>query len=149
MTFSAFNIEHYRHRVPAEIRFADLNPLGVVKSARCQTYTEIARNAYYTEVGLWNLIPGGIGPIVAKATIEFRQPLRYGDTIEVFTRCIRLGNKSYQMQHVVVKMGDRPQVAAQAVMIAVVYDHRSGHSVALPQRWRENVLAYEPLRPQE
>lgn len=137
----------YRHRVPVDVRFADLDMTGRVKAARCQTFTEVARNDYYSRVGMWNLIPGGIGPILAKATTEFKLSLRYGDVLEVFSRCIRLGTKSYHMQHLVVRMGAEPQIAVQATMIAVAYNHQAGHSVALPASWRENILAYEPLSP--
>jgi acyl-CoA thioester hydrolase len=139
-------LDGYKHRTPVTVRFADLDATGYVNHARYQSYMETARARYYTDLELWDGRPGGIGPIMAKVVVEYHLPLTLGDEIVVYSRCARLGSKSYDMEHIIARCNDnQAEAAVHARVTVVMYDHRNGHSVALPDHWRRNVSAYEGM----
>lgn len=74
--------------------------MGQVNNATYMTYMETGRIHYFRDLGLWNGLPRLVGPIMAKATVDYLSPLDLDDgRVQVLTRCARLGNKSYEMEH--------------------------------------------------
>ena len=137
----------FRHMLPMDIRFSDLDAMGHVNNARYMSYVELGRIQYFRDLGLWNGLPRDIGPIMAKATIDYKSPLDLDDErIEVYTRCVRLGNKSYDMEHRIIGYrAGNAKLAAQAVIVLVAFDYQAGQSITLPDDWRAAIIAYEPL----
>jgi acyl-CoA thioester hydrolase len=137
----------FRHTISIDIRFGDMDAMGHVNNAKYMTFMESGRIQYFRDLGLWQGVPRLIGPIMAKATVEYKLPLDLDDgRIEVFTRCARLGNKSYDMEHLIVRQRDgRAEVAAQGTIVLVAFDYQTGQSIPLPDPWREAIIAYEPL----
>lgn len=135
----------YRHHYPIQIRWADLDALGHVNNATYLTYCEQARLTYINELGLWGGTLDGLGLIMARAVIDYKLPLGAADDLHVFTRCSRLGNKSFDMEHLVARRSDdQLAVAAQAVITVVVFDYAANRSAPLPPAWRDRLIAYEP-----
>lgn len=142
--------EGFRHRVAIPVRFGDLDAMGHVNNAMYLTYMETGRVSYFRDLNLWDgAMPRQIGPIMAKATIDYKLPVNLEDgAVDVFTRCLRLGHKSYEVEHRIVRYrNDQPELAAQGVIVLVAYDYRLGQSVPLLDVWRERILAYEPQTP--
>ncbi len=142
----------FRHYVVVPIRFADLDAMGHVNNAVYQTYMETGRVHYFRDLGIWeDRHTQMIAPIMAKSIIEYKLPLNLeDDSVEVYTRCRRLGYKSYTMEHqVIVNRGGKSEVAAAGEAVVVAYDYHAGHSIAIPDHWRERIRAYEPLGPVE
>lgn len=140
-------LENFRHRVSVDIRFGDMDAMGHVNNAVYMTYMESGRIHYFRELQLFNdRFELHIGPILAKSTIDYRLPLTLDDNrVEVYTRVTRLGNKSYDMEHLIIRnhIGE-VEIAAQGQMVLVAFDYRTGLSVPLPAEWREGITAYEP-----
>ncbi|NWG16958.1 MAG: acyl-CoA thioesterase [Chloroflexi bacterium] len=139
--------EGFRHSVEVEIRFADLDALGHVNNAKYLTYLETARMHYFRHLGLWDGMAGAVGAIMAKATVEYRLPLSLSDTAAlVYTRCARLGGKSFDMEHVIVRrQNGTAAVAASGTIVVVAFDYRAGRSVAIPDEWRARIAAFEEM----
>jgi acyl-CoA thioester hydrolase len=137
----------FRHMLPMDIRFSDLDVMGHVNNARYMSYMESGRIQYFRDMGLWSGLPRDIGPIMAKATIDYKLPLDLDDErIEIYTRCVRLGNKSYDMEHRIIRYHEgTAEIAAQAVIVLVAFDYQAGHSISLPDDWRAAIITYEPL----
>jgi acyl-CoA thioester hydrolase len=115
------------------VRFRDVDSLGHVNNAVFLTYLEEARIAY--------LLPFGAdvtNMILARVEIDFREPLRTGDEIEIGVRPAGVGTKSFELAYE-VRSGDT--VAAEAKTVIVSYDYEGGRSVELPEAWREAFAA--------
>lgn len=140
-------LENFRHHITIDIRFADMDAMGHVNNAVYMTYMETGRIHYFRELNLFqDRFEMHIGPILAKSTIDYRLPLTLDDNrVEVYSRVTRLGNKSYDMEHLIVcDHNGQVEIAAQGQLVLVAYDYRAGHSVILPKNWREGITAYEP-----
>lgn len=136
--------EGYVHTMPITIRFADMDAMGHVNNATYLTYFESARIDYVMRLfGIDHATE--LNMILAKMTVEYRLPLTLGDEIVVYTRCSRLGNKSFDLEAVILRyQGEEAQPAATGHAVMVAYDYAREETVPLPESWRERLLAYEP-----
>ncbi len=132
----------FRHHLPLQVRWGDMDALGHVNNAKYLTYFEQARIDYSTRV--WQRGSDGVGLIMARAVIDYKAPLFAGDDVHVFTRCARIGNRSFDMEQWVVRwQNDSFQIAAQATITIVAYDYAASQSTRVPDKWREQIAAYE------
>jgi acyl-CoA thioester hydrolase len=109
------------------VRFSDCDAMGHVNNAVYSTYLEQAR------IG----ILGDLEPfILARVEIDFRAELRAGEKVEVHSRCSRIGNKSFELEHE-IRTGER--VVADAKSVLVGYDYEAGASVPLTDNQRRRL----------
>jgi acyl-CoA thioester hydrolase len=141
-------IDGYTHATPMSVRFGDLDAMGHLNNAKYATYMEQARIGYVTEVcgfrGGWS----ELGMILARMEIDFRQPILYGDTVRVYTRCVQLGRKSFDLDNVFTRQGSAAtgeQVAAAAHSVLVAFDYVTQQSIFVPQAWRAAMAAYDGI----
>jgi acyl-CoA thioester hydrolase len=95
--------ERFRFEQPIEVRFADTDALGHVNNAVYLTYFEAARAGYYAAVvGA----PFGTGDkagertfVVAEASISFRRPCFFGETVLVGCRFAWASRSSFGIEY--------------------------------------------------
>lgn len=140
--------EGFHHHYPLQVRWSDMDALGHVNNARFLTYLEQARIHYVNELNLWGGTTDRLGVIIARVEIDFKLPLFASDDVHVFTRCARLGKRSFDTEQWVARhKGEQLEVAARAVITVVVYDYRSNQSAPIPDEWRALIKAYEVAPP--
>lgn len=136
----------FRHHTHIDIRFADMDAMGHVNNAVYLTYMETARLRYARDLMLWDGSPRVIAPILARVTVDYKLPLHLNDeAVDVFTRCSRLGNRSYEFEHLIQRTKDGvAEVVAVGQIVIVVYNYQIGQSVPIPDEWRQKMIEYEP-----
>ena len=135
-----FNFYH-----PIEVRYGDLDPQGHVNNAKYLTYFEQARIAYFTHLGLWKG-PSflDIGVILAEVRLTFHAPILLNQQIRVGVRVSKLGNKSFNMEHLIEDTTTGEQLASCSAVL-VAYDYHNSHSIPIPEKWCEILSDYEGL----
>lgn len=134
--------EGFRHHLALQVRWGDMDALGHVNNAKYLTCLEQARLDYAGS--LWQRGTGCVGLIMARAVIDYKMPLVASDDVHIYTRCSRLGNRSFDTEQQVTRWKDGElQVAAQATITVVVYDYDAQQSVPIPEAWREIMQSYE------
>jgi len=124
-----------------KVRFVDIDMFDHVNNAAYLTYVESARVAYYTNLtGLTD--PREFGMTVASAKVDFIKPIFYGQTIDVFTRIGRVGNKSWTLEHE-LRDSSTGEVMAVASTVNVFYNHDTGRSQPIPPEIVEKMEAFE------
>lgn len=142
--------EGFRHHIAVQVRWGDLDALGHVNNAVYLTYLEQARITYMNERQLWDGSDGGLGVIMARVAIDYKLPLIATDEVHVFSRCSRLGNRSFDIEQQIIRIRDGQQaISAQGSTVGVAYDYRIGQSAPIPAGWRERIKAYEIVPPAE
>jgi len=128
-------MEGYSYQTPIQIRYSDMDTLGHVNNAVYFTYFELARVLFFRDTGIWEGERSAYGVIMAKATIDYKLPVTLADeSVTVWTRCSRLGGKSFDLEHALVKRDGT--VVATALTVAVAYDYQANASVTIPDEWR-------------
>ena len=137
MALGSFPVK-LEHRVA----WGELDAFGHVNNANYLRWFESARIAYFEKVavsiGARDVSPWV--PILARATVDFRKPVTYPDTITIEATVTRFGNTSFTMAY-------RAQsaalgLAAEGEAVVVLLDG-SGRKVALPEELKRAVEALE------
>lgn len=140
----------FRHHMPVQVRWGDMDALSHVNNAAYLSYLEHARVSYFADLALWDGHPSGLGLIMARVVMDFKLPLHAGEDAHVFTRCSRLGNRSFDTEQALLRVnadGAQDRVAVATITI-VVFDYTAGRSAPMPEVWREGIIAYELQKPQ-
>jgi acyl-CoA thioester hydrolase len=137
----------YVYHTPMTVRYGDMDALGHVNNAKYLTYFEHARISYIQQHHLWDGALSPRGLIVAKTTIEYKLPLALSDgTVDIWTRVCRLGNKSFDMEHLLmVQHSSEAKIAATGLIVMVAYDYAANQTIDIPTEWRKLLIAYEPV----
>jgi len=134
----------FKHKTKIEIRFVDIDAFNHVNNANYLSYIESARVKYFDEIADWKYDWSKKGIILAKAEIDFIIPIQFRDEIVVYTRCSRLGNKSFDLEYRMVKMvRDKEQLMADAVTVMVAFDYTVNKSILIPDEWKAGIRKYE------
>ena len=136
---------HFYH--PIEVRYGDLDPQGHVNNAKFLTYFEQARMAYWVKLGLFTKDQSfmELGIILADVHISYRAPVFYGQNIKAGVHVARLGGKSMTWKQNIVD-ADTGRELANGEVIMVAYDYNEEKSIAIPDEWREKIIAFEKLK---
>ena len=130
----------YRHRLT--VRFRDCDPLGHVNHAVFLTYCEQARFAlwraqlnFVVRIGEAPPDPAVPGFILARAEVDYRVQVRYGDEIEVQVSLGGLGRTSFVYVYDLVDV-PAGQVVANARTVLVLFDYRTQRPVPIDEALR-------------
>ncbi|MCQ3932048.1 MAG: acyl-CoA thioesterase [Chloroflexi bacterium] len=141
-----FNPDHFRHSILMTVRFADLDALAHVNHAAYLTYMEQARMSYAKDVWGWDGDMKHLSIIVARVAVDYKAPLFLSEQVRVWTRCSRLGTKSFDLAYLVQREGKTgpDSIVATGITGMVAYDYATNQTIAFPTDWRQRTLAYEP-----
>lgn len=125
-----------KHRTPIQIRFKDIDKLGHVNNANHLSYFEYARTMYFRDVIGKDIDWSREGLILAKAVVDYRQPILFEDVIHVYTWCSRIGNKSFDLEYSLVKEENGKEIElATGVSVLVCFDYENKRSIPVPAQW--------------
>lgn len=136
----------YQYHTVLPIRYRDMDSLGHVNNVVYLTYIEQARLEYFSSLDLWHGKPDELGLILAKSVVEYLSPLSMADEhVHVWTRVGRLGNKSFDMEHILMCIRkDAPVEVARGTIVMVTFDYHANQAVPIPITWRDHITKYEP-----
>ena len=121
------------------VRFSDLDPMGHVNNAVYLTWIENARIEFLRALGAFERpSTDEMSMILARAEVDFRSPLGFGEEVEIAVRPARLGTKSFDLEYE-FRAGDR--VVAEARTVLVAYDYGRASTIEIPDAWREKLAA--------
>ena len=79
------------------------------------------------------------GIILAKIVVDFIAPLNLDDrTVAVYTKCSRIGSKSFDLSYVIVKTKSRA-IAAKGITTMVCYNYKEKATILIPGEWIEKL----------
>lgn len=120
------------HQIEIKIYYEDTDCGGVVYYGNYFKYFERARTEYLESYGvtLKELMKKGMNFVVVNASVDYRQPGRYGDILVVETAVLKAGRASIDFSHIVRRKETDDLIATATVRIASV--NRDHKPVRLP-----------------
>lgn len=136
------NLADYTFRAPISIRFSDIDAFGNVSNTIYLTYFEIARSNYWREILQWDMSKVGI--ILGKSEINYLKPLKLEDQIAVYVRTSRIGNSSFDMMYVLVKVTEKgEEIFTTGKSVCIAYDYTANKSIPIPKAERQKMIDYD------
>ena len=139
----------FKHKVEIQVRFKDLDMMGHVNNANYFTYVEYARLKYLDHVvgedTDWHFQKG---LIMAHFDIDYRRAISYEDNIYVYTRCSRLGSKSFDLSWKMTKSRsnyDSEETVAEGKAVIACYDYDLQKTKEIPGDRRKLLENFEKI----
>lgn len=129
--------------IQVPIAWGDMDAFDHVNNTVFLRWFESARIAYFEEIGILHRMPSDrIGPILARATCDYRLAVRYPDQVRVDATVTRLGNSSFVMSYRVHSQ-QQDALAAEGEAVIVLYDYATERKVALGEEVRTAIESLE------
>lgn len=123
----------FSHRF--RVRYAELDPQAVVFNARYLEYADLAITEYWRAAGLnWAAEP--LEFHVARATVQFRKPIRADEEIDLLARTVRIGTSSVTTLIELHGAGAADDLRAEIELVHVHVELESGRSAPVPAHFR-------------
>jgi acyl-CoA thioester hydrolase len=139
--------EKFKHVTRIEIRFVDVDAFGHVNNAHYLTYFEQARVKYFDEIVDWKYDLNNEGIILARAEINYVKPALFKDEAMVFTRCSRIGTKSFDLDYRIIRIDDdgKEFLLADGQTVMVAFDYKNDRSIEIPEAWKTALKKFEGM----
>ena len=134
---------NYRHVLPLQIRFNDVDKFGHVNNTVYFQFYDTAKTDYIATVckGVdWERL----AIVVVKIEAEFVSQIKGDDHIAGRTRIVKIGNKSFHLEQDVIDT-DTQEVKSRCLSVMVLYDLERQQTIPLPDEWRKVITDYEGL----
>ena len=135
----------FRYVMRFSVPFHDVDMLQHVNHAAYIVWAETVRVGYFKDV-VGGSLTGSNGVILARLEFDYEQPLDFGEQVAIGCRTLRLGRRSLDLAYEIWSETAHTR-AARGLTTMVAYNYEVRKSRALPERWREAALAYEPVPP--
>ncbi len=128
-------ISEFYHSVDLQLRFNDIDILGHLNNTVYFSFFDTGK-AYFFEWIMGRVDWKRVECVLANVDCAYVAPVYFGEEIEVYTRCLHIGEKSFTLQQVIVEKKTRQlKAAANAVMVSIDADTKK--SVPLAAHWRK------------
>lgn len=131
----------FKHSIPVQIRFSDVDQFGHVNNSVYFSLYDLAKTTYVNDV-LGDIDWGKIGIVVANINANFLSPVFFNDDIQIQTRTVRLGNTSFTLQQRAV-LAATGEVKCECRTVMVLYDTAALTPISIPQNYKEDICKYE------
>ena len=131
----------YRHILPLQIRFNDVDKFGHVNNTVYFQFYDTAKTDYIATVckGVdWERL----AIVVVKIEAEFLAQIKGDSHIAGRTRVTKIGNKSFHLEQDVIDI-DTQEVKSRCLSIMVLFDLAHQQTIPLPDEWRQAISSYE------
>lgn len=134
----------YKHIIPIQVRFADVDRLNHVNNACYLSYFELGRVKYFNQVLVDAIHWDKQGFILARTEIDHKVPVFLNDEVYCCTRVTTIGNKSLTIKNSILKkQNDQLIECAAGIGILVAMNYTDNLSMPVPEAWRRLMLDFE------
>jgi acyl-CoA thioester hydrolase len=132
-------------RIVVPVAWGEMDAFAHVNNTAYLRWFESARIVLFERSGLISRMASDrIGPILARATIDYRRPVVYPDTVTVACWVAQVGKTSAVLAYRATSEQQGGAVVAEGETVVVQLDYRSGAKVAIEGELRERLLALVP-----
>ena len=124
---------------PVQKRFSDVDSFMHVNNIWQQSYFDMGKTEFYTQVLGVTGVFDKLRIITASTHTDYWGQVRLTDDIVVTTDVSRIGNKSMTL-HQRIMCGDKCLTESSSVMVA--FDFELQQTVAIPEEWRVKLSEY-------
>lgn len=132
----------FRHTMPAQIRFSDVDQFGHVNNSVYFSLYDLAKTTYVKEVLSGRMKWNEVGIVVANINANFMSPIFFMDNVNIETATVELGNKSFILMQRAVD-AESGVVKCECRTVMVVYDLKKQTPMQMPDEYKQAICEYE------
>lgn len=132
----------YRHIVPLQVRFNDIDLVGHVNNAVYLEFFDLGKTRYMATVFGDDFDMSAVRAVIVHTSCNYFAPTYLHDNIAVVTRTTRISRHSITMEQRVVDP-DTGQVKSQCTTILAGYDPVTRGSAEIPDEYADAIRQFE------
>lgn len=136
-------LKKFKLQTPISVRYNDLDTLQHVNNATYLMYLEEARIHYAKQVLGWNGDLSQINMVLASVQVDYIHPIFLNSPLVIYTRVSKIGNKSFEMEYLLIIEALERKLAAKASTVLVYYDIKNHKTVPIPAVVRNAIIEFE------
>jgi acyl-CoA thioester hydrolase len=136
----------FRHKITVQVRFHEVDMLGVCNNAVYINYFETARLEYIKAAGLMpekGIFSDGKLYFMVRNEINYRDHAYYDDELDVYTRISFVKNSSFGFDHLIVKRKSG-KIIVDGKGVIVHVDPKTRKSINLEPDVLDKIKLFEP-----
>lgn len=139
--------ENYTHTLTLAVRWGDADALGHINNVQYVRYIESSRVDYSKTVNNLDFEANTKQCwILAELQCSYIGQLHYPCEIDVCTRISKVGNKSAELIASIFVKG-KPDPVFSSTAVVVWFDYAAQQSRRIPDAIRDQIIAFEKLKP--
>lgn len=141
MNAENIDIHLFKHFIPIQVRYIDIDQQGHVNNATFLSYIEQGRVEFLNTV-LPNNDFQKNGLIIARTEIDYFEPIfLHEKNIICGTRIASWGNKSFIFENILITSQKTLKAFAKSIMVC--FDYTQNKSIPVPEEWKDLVREFE------
>ena len=132
---------NFKHVMPEQIRFSDVDQFGHVNNSVYFSLYDLAKTTYIKEA-LGDIDWSEQAIVVANINANFFMPVFFMDNVEIETSVIQLGHKSFTLLQRAVTAGTH-EVKCECRTVMVLFDLIMKEPMLIPDEYKEAICKYE------
>jgi acyl-CoA thioester hydrolase len=137
-------LERWPVQVEIPVAWGEMDAFAHVNNTVYLRWFETARIRYFERAGILDRMEKErIGPILGRATIDYRSPVTYPDTVTVQATVARLGVTSYVMKYRAFSRAQNHGLVAEGESVVVTFDYQQGRKTPVDETLRAAILRLE------
>lgn len=131
----------FPHSQPVQLRFNDIDILGHLNNIVYFALYDLAKAQFLRRLKRENIDWKKVECVIGNINCSYLKPIFFGEDIEVLTRCIRLGDRSFTLQQCLVERPTR-EVRSICETVMVCFDPATGKSAPMSAELRAALTDY-------
>jgi len=133
----------FKHTLPVQIRFSDVDQFGHMNNSVYFSLYDLAKTTYLRDVmGGRELNWKDVAMVVANVNANFFVPVFFDDQLVIQTTTVHLGHKSFTLFQRAVNVA-KQEVKCECKTVMVGYNVRTLQAEQIPQEWKLSICAFE------
>lgn len=142
MNLPDINLKDFKHSIPVQLRFNDIDILGHLNNIVYFALYDLAKARFLQEIQKEDIDFRRVECVIANINCTYIKQIVFGEEIEVKSRCIRLGERSFTLQQCLVEVPTQ-EVRSVCETVMVSFDPATGKSAPMRPEFRQALLEYE------
>ncbi|WP_042460595.1 acyl-CoA thioesterase [Neobacillus dielmonensis] len=135
-------MDGYRFFHKLKVRYSEIDGQKIVFNAHYLTYIDVAVTEYFHEGLNLNFSETDFDFVLAKSTLEYKQPARLNDWLTIWCKMSKIGNTSMTMNCLITREEEVEPILL-AEIIYVSFDPVMKNSRPVPDFVRSKIEAFE------
>lgn len=137
------NISLFKHSIPIQVRYADIDMQKHVNNSVFLSYIEQGRVEYLNTILPENDFQEN-GLIIARTEIDYFEPIFLNEKIFCYTRISSIRNKSFIFENVLISENKSIKCFAKSIMVCFNYNLNS--TILVPDNWKKAIASFEQFQ---
>lgn len=132
----------FRHCLPVQMRFSDIDMLGHLNNNVYLTFMDLAKIEYFGAINGATIKASDLYMVVVNINCDFVAPSFLGNALEVWTQVTGIGEKSVRLEQRIVD-GNTGETKCISHTVMAGYDPATHTSAPIAGHWVEKIERFE------